>query len=340
MWVGCCDGVRMLILCFVTVNLGKWVLRNLFVGFIREQQRLRRESSPSAQASPTSPTEAYDGVLHSRTNANVNVDVAAPSSPTRSHHHRKSSSPEVSRRIPKLLSASPTFSSNVVVCALDMIPTLPPSVAFPADTRPAPLSAPLIPIQSAEPRPTNGQQPPSHGTQNRGLRNRAASSSDAGLRVNTGEQATVSPGDYLASLTRRPKTAKTGGGPALDSSGGFHQMVSNEAHTVNYNHNYGQSPASSRPVTPNTGLMGRLKSFSEKINKRPTSGTGSPMVRVGGGRSGGAFVASSRTSSSTAVASTATTSTTSENRKKASVSVDCSFLREARADVGDFSRRR
>lgn len=295
------------------------MLRNLFIGFIKEQQRLRRETQ-SAQASPSSLTEsvgwAYEGVLHSRTN----VNAAAPSSPTRSHH-RKSSSPEVLRRFPKLLSDNPTFSSNVVVCALDMMPTLPPSIAFP-DTRPAPLTAPLIPIQSEEPGPT--QQPPVHATQNRSVRTRATSSA-AGF-----EQVTISPSDYFASLTRRPMTAKASGAPAFNTGGGQHQPASNEAsqasHRHSHNHIHGHTPA--RPATSNTGLMGRLKSFGERINKRPVSAAGSSpaaMVRIGGGRSGGSYVASTATSS-TAAASTATTSTTSESRKKGSVSVELLFF--------------
>ena len=219
----------------------------------------------------------------------------------------------------KPLSDNPTFSSNVVVCALDMIPTLPPSIAFPADTRPAPLTAPLIPIRSEEPGPANGQQPPFHGTQSRGVRARAASSA-AGF-----EQVTIRPSDYF---TRRPKTAKGGGAPALDAVGGQRQPALNEAskagHGHGHNHAHDHTPV--RPVTSNTGLMGRLKSFGEKINKRPVSAAGSSMVRIGGGRSGGSYVASTATSSSTAVASTATTSTTSESRKKGSVSVDMFFI--------------
>ena len=310
----------------VTVNLGKWVLRNLFIGFIKEQQRLRRETQ-SAQASPSSPTDsvgrAYEGVLHSRTN----VNAAAPSSPTRSHHHRKSSSPEVLRRFPKLLSDNPTFSSNVVVCALDMIPTLPPSIAFPADTRPAPLSTPLIPIQSEEPIPINDHQPHFHAAQNRGVRTRAASSA-AGFEHVTS--------DYFASLTQRPKTAKGGGAPALNTGGGPRQPASNEASKANHSHghHHSHSLTPARPVTSNTGLMGRLKSIGEKINKRPVSAAGpstAAMVKIGGGRSGGGYVAST-TSSSTAAASMATTSTTSESRKKGGVSLEM-FFSYIRADM-------
>jgi WD repeat-containing protein 48 len=306
-------------LIFFAVNLGKWVLRNLFIGFIKEQQRIRRDLSGS-QATP-SPTESdgrgHEGVFHSRTNVNAN---APSSSPTRSNHRRKSSSPEIFRRFPKSFSTNPTFSSNVVICAPDMIPTLPPTVAFPADLRPAPLSAPLIPIRPDEPI-----------TGSRGVRVRAetmdssipsgrsaaaAASGGAGSRSSTAVPVTIRPSEYFTSSTRRPKTPKYPGGPVFGMGGGQQQTAPD--------HGYGHAPAEGlRPVTPNAGLMGRLKSIGGKISGRPASAAGSTgnMVKVGGGRSGGAYVAAPPTSSS--AATMAKMGTTSDNRKRSGVSVEC-----------------
>ncbi len=317
---------------FFPVNLGKWVLRNLFIGFIKEQQRIRRDLS-SSQATP-SPTESvgrgHEGVPHSRTNANAN---APPSSPTRSNHRRKSSSPEIFRRFPKAFSINPTFSSNVVICAPDMIPTLPPTAAFPADSRPAPLSAPLsaplIPIRPDEPTTGSRGVRARAETMDSGIANgrnaAAVASGGAGSRLSTGVPVTISPSDYFTSLTRRPKTPKSPGGPVFGTGGGQQQTAPDE-HSHQRNHGHGHAPVEGlRPVTPNAGLMGRLKSFGGKISGRPASAAGSAgnMVKVGGGRSGGAYVAVTSTSSSTAAATMATTSTTSDNRKKSGVSVEC-----------------
>ena len=313
---------------FFAVNLGKWVLRNLFIGFIKEQQRIRRDLT-SSQATP-SPTESvgngYEGVPHSRTHVHAN---ASPSSAIRSNHRRKSSSPEIFRRFPKAFSINPTFSSNVVICAPDMTPTLPPTAAFPVDPRPTPLSAPLIPIRPGE--PTAG----SRGVRTRAEtmdssigsgRSAAAASGRAGLRLNTAVPVTIIPSDHFTSLTRPPKTPKGLGGPVFGTDRGQQQAPPTpDVHSRHHNHGHGHPPAEGlRPVTPNAGLMGRLKSIGGKISGRPASAAGSTgnVVKVGGGRSGGAYVAAKSTPSSTAVATMATTSTTSDNRKKSGVSVE------------------
>ncbi|KAG5647852.1 hypothetical protein DXG03_007776 [Asterophora parasitica] len=103
---------------YLSVNLGKWVLRNLFLGFIREEQRTRR-----SQDEGNSPPES----------------ILVPSL---GRINRDSSTPQPSRK------SSTVFASGVVVHSPTMIPTLAPTAAPP--TRASPLLTPLIPLYLKE----------------------------------------------------------------------------------------------------------------------------------------------------------------------------------------------
>ncbi|KAG6827093.1 hypothetical protein H0H92_013225 [Tricholoma furcatifolium] len=94
------------------INLGKWVLRNLFLGFIREEQRSRREQDEGESPSDTT-RHPHLGKVH------------APS--------RKSST---------------LFMNTGVVQSATMLAALPPIAAPP--TRTSPLLASLIPLHTKE----------------------------------------------------------------------------------------------------------------------------------------------------------------------------------------------
>lgn len=100
-----------------TVNIGKWVLRNLFIGFIREEQQSRQTSSPSNSA------EGPIGPSLSRSDS----------------HHKPPSSPESPRQGPIRKA-----SSSVVVYSPKMIPAIIPTIS--TTVRSSPLLAPLIPL--------------------------------------------------------------------------------------------------------------------------------------------------------------------------------------------------
>ena len=101
-----------------TVNVGKWVLRNLFIGFIREEQR----------------RHSQDGVSQLNSSRASSRDVLVPNSPNSPSRLR--SSPE----LPKLLA----INSGTVVSSPNMIPAVTPTVSPMA--RSSPLLTPLIPI--------------------------------------------------------------------------------------------------------------------------------------------------------------------------------------------------
>ncbi|KAK2467551.1 hypothetical protein APHAL10511_000406 [Amanita phalloides] len=328
------------------VNLGKWALRNLFIGFIREQQRIRKEAqSAQATSSPTDSASSgtHDGTLHSRANMKT--------SPTWSpHSRRKSNSPEIHRRHPKPLLTHPTFSSNVVTWAPDMILALPPNTTFPVETRAVPLSAPLIPIRSESNTPNWLPTPirPRVRAETMNSSTVNGRTLPSATRLSTEVPTTISAGDYFASLTRRPKTAgrvASGTNTTIVNGDGSQtptpsDEVSKWSSTrANPDHRplpepplstpkANQTPFGvSRPVTPTTKFIGRLKSFS-KLKRPQTSAaettTMTSVVRVGGGRSG-AFVTTTTkptTTSTTTKPPTTTsslvlpTSTTNETRRK------------------------
>lgn len=105
------------------VNLGKWVLRNLFLGFIREEQKSRREQQDDSSA---------DGILvHGVSGQRSDLHITIP---------RKTSleSPRY----------SPLQPSSTVVRSRNITPAIPPT--SPQRTRASPLLTPMIPIHAKE----------------------------------------------------------------------------------------------------------------------------------------------------------------------------------------------
>jgi len=99
------------------VNIGKWVIGNLFIGFIREQQRRHLQ----------------DGTSITRAPSNDVTDPNTPNTPNRSH-----SSLEPLKML--------AVNSGTVVSSLNMIPAVTPTVSPTA--RSSPLVTPLIPLHN------------------------------------------------------------------------------------------------------------------------------------------------------------------------------------------------
>ncbi|KAJ6591528.1 hypothetical protein DFH09DRAFT_1306267 [Mycena vulgaris] len=129
------------------LNIGKWVLRNLFLAFIREELRARRarrdstETTSSARSSAHN-THAHHTPGHHRASASVSSDTSfARSSDTSGARHRRSS-----------LTADPTAparrraASATVVSAPKMLPAVPPPARAPGAAGASPLLTPLIPL--------------------------------------------------------------------------------------------------------------------------------------------------------------------------------------------------
>ncbi|KZT03081.1 uncharacterized protein LAESUDRAFT_660442 [Laetiporus sulphureus 93-53] len=103
------------------VNIGKWILRNLFYGFIREEQRTRRREEPAHR-------------MH-RASAPSHIDV-----PAHDHHPRRSLD-----SLHQSSSSSPR--SSHVLSSPTMLPAMSPAISMGPRT---PLLTPLIPINSSE----------------------------------------------------------------------------------------------------------------------------------------------------------------------------------------------
>ncbi|KAH9475511.1 UBP9-binding protein [Psilocybe cubensis] len=217
------------------LNVGKWVLRNLFIGFIQEELRLHQ--SPDKD-------DKLPGTL-SRSSSQETID---PNIRNRLPAHSESTTRKKHR--PR--------ASSTVINSPDMIPaTQTPN----APVRSSPLLTPLIPLHTLNgirenPNfsvlPPIPQSPPAQYdvTPTPGAHQRRARSGT----IDGGAAATPIAGakdDYFSARTRQPQ----GGVPASpDDFSGW------------------TGPNKAEPATPSTpsGLMGRLRNFG-KIGKRPVS---------------------------------------------------------------------
>ena len=109
------------------MNIGKWVLRNLFAGFIREEQRTYSRRSRDAESASR---------LH-RGTAPTHIDLNGGSP-----EHRRRSISDASRH------SQPTVHSprgTSIVSSPTMVPALSPAVSAAPRT---PLLTPLIPLHA------------------------------------------------------------------------------------------------------------------------------------------------------------------------------------------------
>lgn len=119
----------------VVVNMAKWLLRNLFLGFVREQQRVLCPRRSKDSGSPHEHTPSHRGP--SRGVAPTHIDIARSTS-------RRRSSSDTSRK-----SHSP---STTVLSSPSMIPAVPPLVTGAKGA--SPLLTPMIPLHGALKDPT------------------------------------------------------------------------------------------------------------------------------------------------------------------------------------------
>ena len=128
------------------MNISKWLLRNLFLGFVREQQRHLSPRRSRDSGSLQEQTPLHRGVH--RGVAPAYIDINGPIG-------RRRSSSDTSRK-----SHSP---SAMVVFSPSMVPTVPPPITGTKGT--SPLLAPMIPLHGV-PRdsalPTIPQSPQTH----------------------------------------------------------------------------------------------------------------------------------------------------------------------------------
>lgn len=215
--------VQALVADIILVNIGKWVLRNLFIGFIKEELRIHQDGSLPPSLSRTSSQDVLDHKGR----------LGSPSS-SESHRHQ-------SRR---------PSGSTTVVWSPTMIPAVSPTVS--TTTRSSPLLTPLIPLH-LQPResltilPSIPQSPAaaSDATVTPVFHQRARSGTlDGG--VTPGLATPTVKDDYFSGRTRQPSAQSVIPGSPDDFSGwtGPKQI---EPQT---------------PSTP-SGLIGRLKNFGK-----------------------------------------------------------------------------
>lgn len=227
------------------MNLGKWLLRNLFLGFIREEQRTRR--SQEGNSSPDGLLTPSLGRINLPVQPDLRIDI--PQSPT---------SPTPGRKAKVVPSSSIILSPKIV-------PALPPTAALPI--RSSPLLTPMIPIHAKE---TNlsalspiPQSPfvDSNDVTPMPQRLRSSTMDSTLSHGNSTPSAAVGKDEgYFSIRTRQPSLP-----------GAVPQTPDDPAWN---------GPGKAEPPTPVTpgGLMGRLKYFGKISSKRPTSDPSSSPV--------------------------------------------------------------
>ena len=111
---------------FVSVNIAKWLFRNLFLGFVREQQRIISPRRSKDSGTPQDHTTTHRGVHRGVAPAHIDINGSMG---------RRRSGSDTSR------SQSP---STMVVSSPMMIPAVPPLVTGTKVS--SPLLTPMIPL--------------------------------------------------------------------------------------------------------------------------------------------------------------------------------------------------
>ncbi|KAI0347571.1 WD40 repeat-like protein [Trametopsis cervina] len=161
------------------INVGKWVLRNLFIHFIRDQHR-----AATRRSRETSNTDGHGHRIH-RGGAPQHVDIST------SPDLRPRSLSDASRRSLQGVKSATVVSSN------DMVPAVAPNVG-PSSIRSSPLLTPMIPLAVSGRESTLSPIPQSP---------LSTDATPMPRRPTTSETGTVRTGDYFSLRTRRPSVS-------------------------------------------------------------------------------------------------------------------------------------
>lgn len=227
------------------VNLGKWLLRNIFLGFIREQQRVvaRRTRETSQESSHR---------VH-RTSAPTHIDTQRGHSPESPRHSSSSGS----------RSTLPAPRSASIVTSPTMVPAVIPSVNWSAKS--SPLLTPMIPVGMNRQRDSLllSPIPQSPGSDATPLaRPQRSHTTDGSMSSGRTDN------DYFSMRTRQPTNMTT---PDTSDFSGWNAKSTPATDTPASST---ATPASSAG-TGTTGFMGRFKVFGKGSSKRHTSEFGS-----------------------------------------------------------------
>ncbi|KAI0667157.1 hypothetical protein C8Q78DRAFT_982656 [Trametes maxima] len=233
------------------LNIGKWVLRNLFQSFIREEQRLAaRRAREHASHDPVHRLQ--------RGSAPTHIDLNSSSSVVRSR-----SSSDVSSR--SAASTAPGPRSATIVLAPNMLPAVSPSIS-PAP-RSSPLMTPMIPLGSIRDSTLSPiPQSPNTADATPMPRGRVDSKVDTASVPVTSLSSHPPAGnsDYFT-IRRRGSVSTSGGTHTPDEFSGWGGKGSSAP-----------DPSSMpTPSTPTMGsIMGRLKAFGKSTKRQASEPSG------------------------------------------------------------------
>lgn len=220
------------------VNIGKWVLRNLFLGFVLEEQRLWQKRVQGSESSQPSHTSAHRGLGGTSLDLNGNFSSSAGLiSPL-----------EISR------SSSRLPICTAVVTSASALPAVLP--ALPSVAKPSPLLTPMIPLKTAKPTMNTPQSPSS----DKPLILRPIRTHGLDMPPPSASRES----DYFSARARRPSTAST----ALSDGdfSGWGGPGSPPRHVGDFS-----GPIT--PITPGGSFMGRLKSLGKGPGRRTVNDT-------------------------------------------------------------------
>ncbi|KAI0094173.1 hypothetical protein BDY19DRAFT_6668 [Irpex rosettiformis] len=222
------------------INVGKWMLRNLFIHFVRDQHRTGTKRNRDSTS-----TDGHGQRTH-RTNTPHHIDIPS-TSPERTH--ARSPSDGSKRR-------SQTSKSATVISSASMVPAVAPAVTPPA-VRSSPLLTPMIPLAASSVRDSVLAPIPQSPV--------SADATPVPRRPNTAESGSNGnrTSDYFSLRTRRPSvSASSPAGPSSpDDFSGWSTPKP------------GDPAILQTPTTPG-GLMGRLKAFGKGTKRHASEGPG------------------------------------------------------------------
>ncbi|KAI1787218.1 hypothetical protein LXA43DRAFT_1030141 [Ganoderma leucocontextum] len=247
----------------IRFNIGKWVLRNLFYGFIREEQR---QASRRAREHG-----AHDPSQHRLQRGSVPVHIDLNNAST---HARSRASSDVSVRSSSSATMGPRSATGIIFSP-NMLPAVSPAIS--AAPRSSPLMTPMIPLHSTlrdSGLPTIPQSPNladatpmpiSHG-----LRDSQRSDNSVGSAVPPSAYSTMN-NDYFShhGSTRRPSFSTPGGPTTPDDFSGWGGKSTSSVGSGS------DTALLQTPITPTMGsLMGRLNKAFSKTKRQPSENAG------------------------------------------------------------------
>ncbi|KZP25889.1 WD40 repeat-like protein [Athelia psychrophila] len=232
------------------LNIGKWVLRNIFIGFIREEQRARRTRNIISNTNEPQALQKVSALLESAGTLSRNQSWTDVASQMQNARSPGASSPFAFPSVGSTVMASPR-----------MIPAIAPTpIGSAAPTaRSSPLIAPFIPLQLISkdipslPMPAIPQSPEQTDSLPTPMPRPHARTLTEGPGHGSPTASSVpKDGDYFSMRTRHA------------SAGAHANSVSTPDELAAWSGAKANDPGVPQtPLTPGAGLMGRLKNFGK-----------------------------------------------------------------------------